>query len=163
MSKVILFGLLTAIGIGISTPALAGSYEKSFKTEEGYSLVVERKGRSLTSFSLSTGLKSEDITCTAFSDNGPGYLRPAQLSMKFSTAANRSKNTSQYGDVMAFDISDGLIQQWIMMPRMCAIGISAQENLVYVTVGNQFKMNGRSFSLSPETAEKLSNMILQNY
>lgn len=144
----------------ISTPmqALAGKATETFETQDGYTVEVERKGRSITKLDLITGDKAEDITCSAFWDNTTA-LGPTPLGLYLATAGSRARTDSQQGAVLPYEIAEALTETWMMGPRMCAIGITALQGQVVVTVGNMAKMSGRSFTLTPDTAEAIGVFV----
>ena len=146
--------------VSLSSPAEAGKATQTFQTREGSTVQIKRKGRAFTSLDLTTGDKAEDISCSSFWDS-THYLRPVELSPLFKTAGTRAKDNEQQGDVLPFVISDAITDYWHVSPKMCALGITAHEGQVTVTVANLFKMNGRTFSLDPDTAEAVGAFIAE--
>jgi hypothetical protein len=151
--------LLVCLVLLFSVEAWAGKASQVFQTEEGYSLEVERSGRSIVKFHLTTGVSSEDINCMAFYPAVGTYLQPIILGTHFLTAAKRSQSDAQIGDVIPFGISEFLTGNWYIMPNACAIGITANSGNVTVIVANMGKMGGRPFTLSSVISENVGNFI----
>lgn len=158
MKYLIPFLALVAVLTLVAPPAQAASASATFQTEEGYALTVTRKGRQIAKMALATGTPSEDIKCNLFF-----YFPPLALGQHFLTASVRSRNASQYGDVVPFLLTAEMPNTWVMMPNTCAIGINAGPDTVSVTLANMGKMGGRAFTLTPEVAQQAGDFIKKTY
>lgn len=145
--------------LAVVNTAQAGKASQTFPTTEGFTLTVERKGRTYTHMYLSTSDKAEDISCRNHVWDSTHFLRPIELALYLKTAGKRANTDNEQGPVVTFGISSELTQYWIMIPNMCAIGITSQQGAVAVILANMGKMNGRAFTLTPETAESLGSFI----
>lgn len=144
------------------TSAQAAPWESmTIQTQEGDTLLVEKKGRARYKFHLESGGKGDSIKCPQFFN----VMRTA-LSLNLTAAGNRASGDAQMGSVLSYQ--DALSEMYshpqlttLIVTGTCVLGIDAFSGNVVLTMGNYQKNQGRTATLTADQTKRLGAFLQQ--
>ena len=126
-------------------------------TEEGNTLLVEKKGRGNYRLVLDAPNKGDGVTCKS------AMMVRSILGMQIKTTGERARGDSQVGSVVSYTQSvSNLGNQSVAAysPYLCAIGLDAYPGKAVFTFGTLYKMQGRTATVSPEAAIAIGDFLV---
>lgn len=143
-----------------ATPARAGGWESlTVTTQEGDTLLVEKKGRASFKLELSAADKADGIKCSKFYDQ---MRTPFGLSL--SAAGAQAQGSAQMGSIIPYATSIAAMHRdpnnvMIMAMGVCAVGLDVLPGSVVLTLGSIAKAQGRTATLSAEDAALVGDFL----